>query len=155
MAYCSNEVQALAYSIYQSIGSPTSQSVGFVSGWLMDPNNLGDLNNRLCTSFYTSGNCIVPDLGPEESDIYGQIYIWQFYNNMAVSALANGGSFWTSLTEGDTKIGRDSPVNVSKAYMALNTNAERTLRQAVHDYKLRLSVPQSVDAASLPSYPTP
>lgn len=155
MSYCGNDVQDLANSIYKSIGSPPSQSICFVSGWLMDSSNLGDLNNRLSTSFSITGSCITPDFGPEEESIYSQIYVWQFYNSMALSALANGGSFWTNLAEGDSKISRDSPANISKAYMAMNVNAERTLRQAVHDYKLRISVPQSVDASSLPSYPSP
>lgn len=155
MPYCETDVQSLAYSIYKSVGSPSDQSVGFVSGWLMDPMNLGELNNRLSTSFYISGNCILDDFDKEEANIYSQIYVWQFYNNRALSVLMNGGTNWTSLAEGDSKISRESPANISKAYMALNTNAEKTLRQAVHDYKLRLSVPQTVDASSLYSNPTP
>jgi hypothetical protein len=160
MSLCVTGVLGLATTIYNNIGNPTALSIGYISGWLTDPNNLGDLNNRLSTSFYLdstapAGPCIKDDFGPEECNVYNLMYVETYYESLAVAALVNGGTLWVSLSEGDTKVTRSDAVAVSKQFTALRDGASAGIAQAAHHYKLRLSVPQSVDGAQLDSYPTP
>jgi hypothetical protein len=158
MSYCVNQIVQLATDIYQDIGSPSSLSVGFISGWLIDSGNLGSINNKLSTSFYLTGDapCITDDggnFGGEEADIYTLMFKTYFYEGQSLSVLAGGGSFWTSLSEGDTKFSRSDITKISQAYLNLQQSARQDLRLAIADYKLRISVPQSVDAASIYSFP--
>lgn len=160
MSYCVDQIVQLATDIYQSIGSPTSLSVSFISGWLVDSGNLGALNNKLCTSFYLSGDapCITDGGGGfagEEADIYTLMYRGDFYESQSLGALAGAGSFWTSLAEGDTRVARTDITKVSAAYLALNAQNNKLLRLAISDYKLRITVPQSVDYCAPWSYPSP
>lgn len=155
MSFCTNDILLLASGIYLDINSPSSQSVGMISGWVTDPNNLGGLNNQLSSSFYITGSCIEGGFGAEEGDIYGQIYSAWFYYSKGQAALDGGGSFWTRIAEGDASVSRASAAEVAKAYFLLGKQTQDALRLAIHDYKLRLSVPQSVDSASLFSSPTP
>jgi hypothetical protein len=82
--------------------------VGFISGWLLDSGNLGGLNNKLSTSFWVSGDGGITDncgnFGGEEADIYNMTYLSSYYASASLNTLANGGSFWTSIAEGDTKV---------------------------------------------------
>ena len=76
MSFCTDQILSLASGIYQSIGSPTSQSVGFISGWLTSSGGmLGEVNTKLDTCFYISGDapCIAGGFGPgaEGADVIG------------------------------------------------------------------------------------
>lgn len=156
--YCANQIVTLASDLYQQIGSPSSLSVGFISGWLTDSGNLGDLNNKLSASFFLSADCITDSNGGfagEEAAIYSLMYRGDFYESQSLSVLANGGSSWTSFSEGDTKFTRTDVSKLSKAYLELNAQASKLLRLAIHDYQLRLSVPQSVVANAPYERPTP
>lgn len=159
MSYCVDQIVQLATDIYASINSPSFLSVSFISGWIVDSGNLGDINNKLGTSFYLSGDapCITDAGGGfagEEAAIYTLMYKGDFYESQSLNAIA-GGAGWVTLSEGDTKVGREKSSDISKAFLALNTQSNTFLRLAIHDYKLRITVPQSVDASSLYSYPTP
>lgn len=160
MSYCVDQILELATDIYGSIGSPSSISIGFISGWLVDSGNLGDLNNKLGTSFYLSGDapCITDGgggFGGEEASIYTLMYKGDFYEGQSLSVLANMGSAWTSLGEGDTRVAREGPSKASAAYLALNKQSNAFLRLAISDYKRRISVPQSVDSSQTYSWPSP
>lgn len=160
MSYCTSDILPLASGIYQDLGSPGSQSVGYISGVLTSSGFLGSLNNKLFTSFYLSGSnpCITDaggGFGAEEADIMELMYKTDYYELRALSILDGGGTFWTSLSEGDSKITRESTANLSKQYLALQSSSQQTLRIAIGDYQRRISSPQSVDAASLYSFPSP
>lgn len=157
-SFCTEQILLLAGSIYTGIGAPSAQSVGYVSGWLTSSGGmLGDLNNRLGTSFYLSGAgpCIAGGFTPEEGAIAAMIYDMSYSFGQARAALANGGSMWTSIAEGDTKINRASAVEVSKAYRGMATDAETTLNGMIHDWKLNHSLATTVNAESLASWPSP
>lgn len=158
--YTVDQIVNLASDIYTDIGSPTSLSVGFISGWLIDSGNLGDINNKLYTSFYLTGNApVITDncgnFGPEEAAIYELMYKNNFYQNQSLAVLAGGGSFWTSLSEGDTKVSRTDVVKISAAYIALHEVVHKELRLAIADYMRRISVPQSVDSDQPYAFPSP
>jgi hypothetical protein len=159
MSYCVDQIVDLATDIYGNIGSPTNLSVSFISGWLVDSGNLGGLNNKLSTSFYLTGDapCITDNcgnFGGEEADIYQLIYQSSYYASAALGVLA-GGPAWTNLAEGDTKITREGASKYAQAYLAMKTDNDKNLRLAIHDYKLRITVAQSVDYCAPGSYPSP
>lgn len=159
--YCADQIIILATDLYKQVGSPSSLSVGFISGWITDSGNLGDINNKLNTSFFLSADCITDSNGGfagEEASIMGLMYKSEFYETASLSVLANalaGGGFWTSINEGDTKISRTDMSKVSKAYLDLNAQSNQFLRLAIHDYKLRNTVPQCVIANQTYQSPTP
>ena len=158
MSYTTPQILSLAQDIYTTIGSPTNQSVAFISGWITDSGTLGSLNNKLFTSFYLTG--ADPDItdangnfGPEEADILSLSYEVYYYKQQAVVTLQNGNTFWTSLTEGDSKLARERTTDVSARYSALGTEANRLLRLAIHDYQWRIVTPQSISASQSFGYP--
>ncbi len=155
MPFCTNDILALADTIYSDIGSPPAQSVGLISGWITTPINLGNLNSKLCTSFSISGACILGDFAAEEASIYSQMYVAGYYETKARQALDCGGAMWTRIAEGDSSVSRTSMTDISKQYMALHENARDELKLSIHAWKLRISVPQSVSAADLYSFPSP
>lgn len=154
MSYCTSDILLLAGQIYTGVNSPSNLSIGYLSGWLMSAENVGELNNRLSTSLSISGACIL-DMGPEEATIYGSIYSMDYYEQQSLAALAGGGSYWESLSEGDSKVSRTSVVNISKAYLALHDNAEKALYVSIAQYKRRVSIPATVDGTDLPAWPSP
>ena len=158
MSFCTDQILSLASGIYQSIGSPTSQSVGFISGWLTSSGGmLGEVNTKLDTCFYISGDapCIAGGFGPDEAYITTLVYQANYYESKALSSLAGLGTPWTNMKEGDTSITRESSVNISKQYLAMHANATDQTRISMRDYKLNRTLPGTVDASDLYSFPSP
>lgn len=160
MSYCTSQILDLASSIYQGIGSPSAQSVGYISGWLTNSGSIGELNNKLSTSFYLTGDapCLTDDGGgfsAEEAAIYLLYYNTSYYEQQSLAVLANGGSFYTTISEGDTRVTRSDMVNVSKQYLALQASSQKTMYVAINQYKRRLSIPAAVDGTCLPAWPSP
>lgn len=158
MSFCTDQILSLASGIYQSIGSPTSQSVGFISGWLTSSGGmLGEVNTKLDTCFYISGDapCIAGGFGPDEMYITTLVYQANYYESRALNALASIGTPWTNMKEGDTSITRESSVNISKQYLAMHANAVDQTRISMRDYKLNRTIPGTVDASDLYSFPSP
>lgn len=158
MSFCTDQILSLASGIYQSIGSPTAQSVGFISGWITSSGGmLGDINTKLDTCFYLSGSapCIAGGFGDQEESFSYLLYQSSYYETKALSALAGLSTPWTTMKEGDTTIVRESSVNISKQFLAMHENAQQQIRLAIHDYKLNRQIPGTVDASDLYSYPSP
>lgn len=153
MSYTSDQVAILAGNIYSGLGAPTSQSVGYVSGWLTDGSSLGDLNNRLNTSFSITGGGIAGDFGDEEASIYSMMYKAEYYEGQARNVLAAGGLNWVSLSEGDSKVTRANPVDMSKAFLGLHNEIQSSLYIAVANWKRGQSLVANVDSSSLYSWP--
>ncbi len=143
--------------MYQEVNSPPALSIGYISGWITNSANLGDINNKLDASFCLTGDqpCIAGGFGKEESNIYTLMFKSDYYESQSLAALTSNPTFWTSMQEGDTRLAREGTAAISKAYLALNQQSNQFLRLAIHDYKLRLTVPQTVDANSLYSFPSP
>jgi hypothetical protein len=156
MSYCTNEIIELASDIYSDLDSPSFLSVGMVSGWITNSGSIGSLNIKLGTSVYLSGDqpCMA-GFGGEEAAIYSLMYQSNFYEKEALKILRGGGSFWTSISEGDTKISRANVRDISKAYLELHKEAEGQLRLAIQDWKRKHSTPEIVDSAPLYGFPTP
>ena len=155
MSYTPEQVGILAGTIYSGLSSPSSQSIGYVSGWLTDDSSIGDLNNRLATDFSISGGGILGNFGHSEASIYALIYKMEFYETQARQVLAAGGVLWTNIKEGDSSVTRANPIEVSKAYIQLHEKAQEDLHIAIANWTLGQTLPASVDSSSLPSWPTP
>lgn len=156
MSYCTSDILLLAGQIYTGIGAPSNQSVGYISGWLTTEANIGELNNRLSTDMSLTGSApCIDGMGPEEAAIYQNLYVMGYYESQSLAALAGGGSYWISMSEGDSKISRSNVVDISKAYLALHENAQSTLYVQINQYKRRLAIPACVVGTDLPAYPSP
>lgn len=157
MSFCVEQIVLLAGNIYSGLPSPNSQSVGLISGWIVQSGNLGDLNNRLNTCFTLTGDspCVVGGFGPAEASIYGLIYRTNYLEQQSANVLAAGGLMWTSMKEGDTTITRSDPVNSSKVWLSLHESSQRALYVAVANWKRGESLFNTVEGSSLYSWPTP
>lgn len=157
-SFCAPQIYTLATSIFNEIGSPPSQSIGYISGWLSSSGTLGDLNNRLGTCFWVSGDapCIV-DYTNAEGAIASQIYQSSYYNRQALSVLQGGidSTPWTSLAEGDSKVSRESRSSFAKEYRELYKQSEEKLVGLIHYWTLNHTVPQGIDAAQTYAFPSP
>ena len=80
----------------------------FISGWLA--NNIGQLNNRLFSSYEVSGAYFTPtgSFKQEERAIYKQMYLYEFYTKKTRQVLRGVDSQvdFISLREGDSMITR-------------------------------------------------
>ncbi len=151
MAFCADQILSLSSGVWQDLNSPSSVSVQYISGWFTNSGNLGDLNNRLSTCFYLTGDgpCIVPDFAGEEAAIFGLIYKINYYG-VQIQSLT-GPSAWIRLSEGDSTIVR---TDGAKVFLQLLSEDRKQLRLNIDDYKKNLSGPRTVDAASLYTYPS-
>ncbi len=156
--YTPDLVSGLAAQIYGDIGSPTSSSVQYISGWLTQQQSLGKLNIKLSTTFWNSGGSIVDTFWDDEAAIYSMVYKTEFYEQKSLAVLTGadlGNISWTNMKEGDTSITKEGFTAVSKAYLALQQQSQTQLRLAIQDYKRKFSVIQGTDAEQSYSWPAP
>ena len=156
--YCTDLILPLANQIWQDLGAPANQSIGFLSGWLVSTGGMiGALNNRVGSCVYTSGSnpCLV-NFDPELGAIANLMYQAGYYRVQSVNVLAGGGqTLWTSLSEGDSKISRSNMVDVAKQFRELYVETELQLNKQIHYYTLNHTTPQGINSDSLYSWPSP
>jgi hypothetical protein len=156
MSFCNSEILNLAASIHENLNSPSSISVGYLSGVLTSSGTLGELNLKLTTDFWISGgSCIVGGFGAEESAIYALIVETNYYRRQALCTLQAGGLNWVNIRESDTSITRANPVDMARGFQDLRKESERDLAIMVAQWKLGHTMAVSVDSERLASYPTP
>jgi hypothetical protein len=158
MSFCTQQVLALASDWYSELGSPSSISIGYVSGWITSSGGmLGQLNTKLSINLTLSGSdpCINGGFGAEEQYIAGILFKAEFYEKQALSALTSMSIPWTNIRDGDSSLTRESATNISKAYMAMHENAQEESRVAVANWKRGATNVAMVDAQSLYSWPSP
>lgn len=155
--FCSAQIVALASGVWQELNSPTAISVGYISGIFSSSGFLGELNNRLTTSFYFSGDgpCIVGGFGGKEAAIYALMYEAMFLKRMGLSAMQAGGTFWVSIAENDSRVARESPTKVAAEYREMKKEVDEDLRIATAQWKIAHTLAVGVNFASLSSWPTP
>ncbi len=158
MSFCTTDILSLASGVYVELNSPPEISVGYISGILTSTQFIGEINNRLNTCFYLSGDgpCIQGGFDGKESYIYALLFETQYLQRAALTVLQNGGSTpWISLADGDGRVARESTAARSKAYRDLGSDLDKELRIAVNNYIKGHSLARSVDYAPLPGYPSP
>jgi hypothetical protein len=157
MSFCTSEILNLAGTIHENINSPTSISVGYLSGVLTSSGMIGELNNRLTTDYWISGgSCIAGGFGAAESAILALMVETNYYRRQALCTLQGGGAGGvTVIREGDTTLQRTSPTEIAKGYQDLRRQSEHDLSVMVANWKLGHSMSVQVCAAPMASYPTP
>jgi len=118
----------------------------FISGWLA--NNIGQLNNRLFTSYEVSGAYFAPtgSFKQEERAIYKQMYLYEFYTKKTRQVLRGVDSEvdFISLREGDSMITRTNKNELAKTYRGLANDANAELEKLITSYNMYQAAPVQV-----------
>ena len=118
----------------------------FISGWLA--NNIGQLNNRLFTSYEVSGAYFAPtgSFKQEERAIYKQMYLYEFYTKKTRQVLRGVDSEvdFISLREGDSMITRTNKNELAKTYRGLANDANSELEKLIASYNMYQAAPVQV-----------
>ena len=118
----------------------------FISGWLA--NNIGQLNNRLFTSYEVSGAYFAPtgSFKQEERAIYNQMYLYEFYTKKTRQVLRGVDSEvdFISLREGDSMITRTNKNELAKTYRGLANDANAELEKLITSYNMYQAAPVQV-----------
>ena len=118
----------------------------FISGWLA--NNIGQLNNRLFTSYEVSGAYFAPtgSFKQEERAIYKQMYLYEFYTKKTRQVLRGVDSEvdFISLREGDSMITRTNKNELAKTYRGLANDANAELEKLITSYNMYQAAPMQV-----------
>jgi hypothetical protein len=86
---CGPELSGWAAQIIESLPETGNVTVSRVADWLRY--NLTSLNARIYTSYYLSGDCIVPDMSPAVSGIYSSLLYCQYLAKQAAANLGVAG----------------------------------------------------------------
>lgn len=147
-----------ASGLWLDLGSPTNTTTSTISGYAVQVSTLGKLNNLIGSCFSGSGYTgagstnfqIGPDIGNTELSIISQLYLVSYYNNLAQATMGIGGSTipWTSLAEGDSRIGRANVASIAKEYREMSRVVNDQLNYLVNAYRTNSAgsnIPRSVD----------
>lgn len=141
-------VTGFAYNIWDNeFDANTGVSETYISYWL--ENNIGNLNVLLNTEFVVSGGDFEPKFHPEESGIYTQYFLKEYYKKESRKVLQNitsplAGVDWISLTEGDTSIRRNNKNEVAKTLLQQSKDAGIELKDLVYKYNHYKAQPRQV-----------
>lgn len=136
-------------------------SLSSISGWL--ENNVGLLNTQLYTAFSgsgtTDGDTAIQATGEfkyEESDVFKQLYLVNYYKKKTRAVLRNIDSSvdFITLRDGDSVITRTNKNEIAKTYRGLANDAEARLEMLIAKYNIYGSPPLQVaglDAAATTS----
>jgi len=118
----------------------------FISGWLA--NNIGQLNNRLFSSYEVSGEYFAPtgSFKQEERAVYKQMYLYEFYTKKTRQVLRGVDSEvdFISLREGDSMITRTNKNELAKTYRGLANDANAELEKLITSYNMYQAAPVQV-----------
>ena len=147
-----------AIAQWENIGQPTDVNVSTISGWVTQPQTIGQLNSYLGTCYsgvgYTGAcswnNDISPDLTPAEFGILDQMWQVRYYSQLIRKCAGAGGTqkIVQQLAEGDSKVTYVSAVQLAKVYTENLTNAQKRLNFLVNVYNENsagTNTPRSVD----------
>jgi hypothetical protein len=132
-----------ATGIWSDLGSPTTLSALTISGYAVQPNTLGTINNRLGTTFLGTGvggtgaaYDAVPVLTNRELAIIEGLFLISWYSQLAFATMGAGGTSipWSRLREGDESIERANPVSIGKEYREMAKDTRATLDLLVNAY---------------------
>lgn len=112
----------------------TGISTGRVVSWFQ--NNLYKLNNILSTGFYTEDGYILPEMTTNESGIYEQMYICDYFNKKGNAALGAFAYDWTEIRgEDQGTIRRVSRNEIAKTYQQYAKDCKADLKELISWYE--------------------
>lgn len=141
-------ITGFANQIWQNeFDGNTGISENYILYWLQ--NNIGNLNVLLNTEFVVSGGDFEPRFCAEESGIYTQYFLKEFYKKESRKVLQNitspvGNVDWISLSEGDTTIRRNNRNEVAKTLIQQSKDAGIELKDLISNYNNYRSSPRQV-----------
>lgn len=146
-------ISTIATGIYRDEFDSDSSysSLSSISGWL--ENNVGLLNTKIYTAFSGSGlndgdTCVQPtgNFKFEESDIFKQMYLTNFYTKKVRSVLNGIDSSvdFITLKEGDSVITRTNKNEIAKTYRGMAKDAQERLDFLVGQYNIYGAAPVQV-----------
>jgi len=121
-------------------------SVQSIHAWLEE--NLGQLNILINTSYCLEGS----ELGLEESAIYRELYLYNYYSKRArmasrgIMSNCSGTSTGdiTSISDGESRVTFTNKNEVTKVLRGLSKDAKENMDDLVHKYNMYQSEPRQI-----------
>lgn len=133
-----SELSGWAGRLLESLDE-TVISTGRVVSWFQ--NNLYHINSALSTGFYLNDGSILPEMTTNESGIYEQMYICDYYTKKGNAALGAFAYDWTEIKgEDQGTIRRVSKNEVAKTYQQYSKDCKTDLKQLIKWYEERTQV---------------
>ena len=128
---------------FGDLNETTDTSIPKILNWLIA--NIGLLNESLGKSYEISGNDANPELGNDESAIFGLIYLDRYYSRQIQNNL--GASAYTEVLEvqeGDSKVRLQNRNELSKVFLQLKTQNRENLDKYIQAYLRFRCIPASI-----------
>lgn len=118
---------AWATKILESLDDTTTPT-GSVVTWLRS--NLGQLNLRISSGFYLSGDCIEPEMTTNVSGLYSEMYLCYYFQKMANKNLGASAYDWVQIIgEEQGSIRKTAKNEIAKSYRLLAKDCKENLDQ--------------------------
>lgn len=145
----------IADELWREINQNPDYSIAYIAFWLRA--NLGKLNNLILTCFTIDPVSleIVGCFGLNEKDIFKTLFMVKYYENLMQKSLY-GSQFdlVTSISDGDGKITKLTPNELSKTYLALKKDAFSNLLTMANLYKYSKTTPTQITGTdAIPGWP--
>ena len=115
MPLCPPELSGWAGRILENLPEPNYSSTGSIVSYLQY--NLPDLNRRIYTDFYLSGECILPEMSAMQSGIYEALFRCQYLTKRAAANLGTASFEWVEIESHDQgRIRRVAQTTVAQGY---------------------------------------
>lgn len=150
-----------ATGLWQDLGSPSSLSAITISGYVLQPNTLGRLNNMIGTCYSGSGFMgtgtvfdVYPPITNRQLALVDGMFRVNWYSQLATAmmGLSQDGIGWESIREGDSSIKRPATTNLGKEYRELARQTQEQLNYLANSYAIDENLVRSVDYLN-PGYP--
>lgn len=156
----STTIGQFATGIWDDLSQPTEISVGSISGWVIQPQTVGKLNNLIGSCFQPTGYDtsvtgsynydVTPEIGDEEYGILNEMYQLSYFQMLMRRTAGAGGTqrIVQSLSEGDSKITYVSAAQLARVYSDNIKEINKRINYLVNAYNvnsLGATAPRSVD----------
>ncbi len=132
-------IAAWASGVYQEVNNPSNiGGAVYISGWVIQDDQLGQLNAALGTSFSgVSGFAVSPGLYPEELAVLSaqfkvQWYMREFGRSLSVDSTLIG---WQNFREGDRSVSRPNAATVGQTFLQAKKDATEEYNRLVVWYR--------------------
>jgi hypothetical protein len=154
--YSSSNIGIFAEGMYNDLGQPSGLTASAISGWAIQPNVLGKLNNLTNKCYYATGDTamgisykydVYPALTEKEFGLLDPLYRINYYQNLVRSiAGANGVTkIVQSISEGDQKITFANMTEMAKVYNESIKEETKRLNYLANAYEDNQKIASTVD----------
>jgi hypothetical protein len=139
----STNIGLFSSGVWINLGEPTDLAPTSISGWVVQEQTLGALNNRIGTCYTASGYTgagswnydVSPDLSNTEFALLDSMFQITYYQQLIRKNSGAGGTkIVQQLTEGDTKITYVSAADMIRALNDSLKEATKRLNYQVNEY---------------------